>query len=191
LCDAKGTKVRVFSNLASLGVKHFHTIFQEQTHHNVDVVLRLLSYFPTLVDEEDNQAIYNEILKEELQAMIASFKKDKSLGPNDWTVEFFKSFFYIMGDDLLHVVEDNGIISEVLRNIKSTLISLIMKLDYPSSFDYFLPISLCNCLYKIVAKIIAMRLNPAFLLRNSIFSKGGLFMNALDRIRRALTPSRP
>jgi hypothetical protein len=78
LCDAEGTKVRGFSDLASLGVKHFQILFQAQAHHNMDVVLRLLLYFPKLVDEEDNREIYSEISKKELQAVISSFNKDKS-----------------------------------------------------------------------------------------------------------------
>jgi len=42
----------------------------------MDVTLRLLSYFPKMVDGKENQALYNEISKEELQAVIGSFKKD-------------------------------------------------------------------------------------------------------------------
>lgn len=42
--------------------------------------------------------------------------------------------------------------------INSTFVALIPKLDNPSTFNDFRPISLCNCIYKIIAKIIANRL---------------------------------
>jgi len=47
--------------------------------------------------------------------------------------------------------------------------------DYPSSFDKFRPIVLCNFLYKIVAKLIAMRLKP--LLSNFISQEQFGFLN--------------
>lgn len=43
-------------------------------------------------------------------------------------------------------------------SINSTFIALIPKVDKPSTFDDFRPISLCNCLYKIILKVIRKRL---------------------------------
>ena len=42
--------------------------------------------------------------------------------------------------------------------INSTFIDFIPKKDQPDNFDDFHPISLCNCLYKIIAKVIFGRL---------------------------------
>lgn len=45
-------------------------------------------------------------------------------------------------------------------SFNSTFIALIPKEDKPISFDDFHTISLCNCIYKIIVKIIANRLKP-------------------------------
>lgn len=64
---------------------------------------------------------------------------------------------------MLRVVEECRLSGRMSPAIKSTFIALIPKADRPSSFNDFYPISLCNCLYKIIAKIIANRLKPILL----------------------------
>jgi hypothetical protein len=46
----------------------------------------------------------------------------------------------------------------MVSSLNLTFIALIPKVDKPSSFGDFKPISLCNLAYKIIAKIIAIRL---------------------------------
>jgi len=101
-----------------------------------------------------------EVTKEELEATIKWFKKDKSPGPDGWAIEFYIAIFDILGDDLLKIVEDCRRSGKISLAIKSTFIALIPKSDFPSSFNDFRPISLCNCLYKIIANIIANHLKP-------------------------------
>jgi hypothetical protein len=55
----------------------------------------------------------------------------------------------------------------------ATFIALIQKAYNPSSFEDFKPISLCNCIYKIIAKIIAMRVKS--LLANTISQEQFVF----------------
>jgi len=113
-----------------------------------------------------------EVMKEELEATIKWFKKDKSLGR--WTIEFYIAFFDILGDDLLKIVEDCRRSGNISPAIKSTFIDLIPKYDFPSTFNDFRPISLCNCLYKIIAKIIANHLKR--ILSRHISSKQFAFL---------------
>jgi len=57
----------------------------------------------------------------------------------------------------------------------STFISLIPKTDCPESFNNFQPIAVYNCIYKIIAKIIANRLRP--ILSAHISPKKFAFLN--------------
>jgi len=75
-------------------------------------------------------------------------------------VEFFIYFFDLVGDELLEAVEDSMNRGEVVRALNSNFLSLIPKVNKPSSFDDFRPISLCNMCYKLIEKIIANRIKP-------------------------------
>ena len=55
----------------------------------------------------------------------------------------------------LHTNELSG---RIPASFNSNCIALIPKLDNPISLNDFKPISLCNCIYKVILKIIARRL---------------------------------
>jgi hypothetical protein len=62
-------------------------------------------------------------------------------------------------DDLLAGVEESRSSGKVLGAFNSTFLPLIPKQDDPNSFEVFSPISLCNAIYKIIAKVIARSIN--------------------------------
>lgn len=98
-----------------------------------------------------------EASDEELKEVLQSFQKDKSPRPDGWTIELFLDLFDLLGEDLLEVVEDTRESGRIQASFNSTFIALIPKFDNPSSLNYFRPISLCNCIYKVVSKVIARR----------------------------------
>ena len=63
-----------------------------------------------------------------------------------------------MGDDILKVVEDSCLSGRISTCFNSTFIALIPKVDNPKSLNDFRPISLCNCIYKVITKVISRRL---------------------------------
>jgi hypothetical protein len=72
-------------------------------------------------------------------------------------VEFFLGFSKSIDEDLLRAIEEFRSFWKMLVVFNTTFIALIPQIDDPSSFPEFRPISLCNYIYKIVEKIIAMR----------------------------------
>lgn len=69
----------------------------------------------------------------------------------------------------MEVVKESRKFGVIRASINTTFISLIPKVDKPSTFDDFRTISLCNCLYKLILKVISKRLK-AVLSKN--ISKG-------------------
>lgn len=111
--------------------------------------------FPSFIDEDDNTILMASVSKGEVEGVLLSMQKEKSLGPDGWMVEFFQHFFDLIGDDHARLVEDSKSKGFVHDPLNSTFPDLIPKSGDPQSFNDFRPISLCNCTYKISTKTIA------------------------------------
>ena len=90
--------------------------------------------------------------------MLKGFKKYKSLGPDGCSVEFFLHLFDLVGRDILRVVDQSRDEGRVTGALNATFITLIPKCDKPTSFSNFRPIYLCNLVYKVISKLVAIRL---------------------------------
>jgi hypothetical protein len=112
------------------------------------------------VEEDENCALMEEIKEDKLKEVLQSFQKDKSPGPDIWTLAFFLVLYKVIGKDLLKVVEEPHINGVIHPPFNATFLALILKKDDPQSFEDFRPISLYNCIYKITAKIISRRIKP-------------------------------
>jgi len=149
-----------FPNSVAQGVSHFETLFKEPEQVNMGHILNIIGLFPILIKEEENQSLFREVTKPELQAIISYFKRDKCLGPDGWNAEFFEEFFDLLGDDFLKVVEEIFQSWKMPWCINANFIVPISKHDFSNSFDDFRLISMCNCLYNIMAKLIVVRFKP-------------------------------
>jgi hypothetical protein len=121
--------------------------------------------YPPMVTEAEAQSMDQPCKLEDLKKILKAFACDKSPGPNGWTVEFFLHFFDLVGKDFLGMVEESRKTGEVIKALNTTFLVLIPKSSKSSIFGDFRSISLCNLCYKIIAKLLAIRLRP-------ILSKG-------------------
>jgi hypothetical protein len=134
----------------------------------------MTQYFPCFTNEEDNKMLMEEVTLEELKGVMRRFQREKIPGPDRWTIEFFLCFFDLLGQDILRLVEEIMIIGQMPLSLNSTFIALIPKKDNSYSLDDFRPISLCNCIYKIVSKVLSRRLKR--ILSNKISSEQFSFL---------------
>eukprot|EP00253_Pinus_taeda_P002268 PITA_02268 len=169
LKDPEGREASSFEALSNMGKNHFKSLFSDPGGVSLAEIIRTAQYFPRFVEGEEAEDLFREVTKEEVESIIKSMAKDKSPSPNGWTVELFIHFFELIGDELTKVVEESRRKGEVYSPFNATFIALIPKNEAPESFEDFRPISLCNCIYKIIAKTIAVRLKP--ILSNCISPK--------------------
>jgi hypothetical protein len=148
------------ADIKTTAFNHYKAFFQATSAPSLAAQIETTSLFPKMVTTEEALALESPCTKEELLEVIKGFKKEKSPGPDGWSVELYLHFFDLMWQDLLDVVEDARIRGRVSSQLNNTFIVLIPKSNLPRQFKDFHPISLCNLCYKIISKIIARRLRP-------------------------------
>jgi hypothetical protein len=144
-------------------------------------IFKVISLFPRWINCDENERMLRLVSKEDLLHVITTFKKHGRLGPNGWTIGFCLYLFNLLAEDLVRVVQEVSMPMKVPRNIDATFISLIPKVNYPETFEGFLPISLYKFLYKIISKVLVVTTKPLIsklsLERSLYFFREEKFMN--------------
>ena len=104
---------------------------------SIEDIIKIVQPIPRFVNKEDNDELMVEVAKDEILDVLYSFHKDKSFGPDGYTIEFFLGSFEILKEYLMKVVEGSRLDGRILEICKSRFISLIPKVDNPNTFDDF------------------------------------------------------
>ena len=139
-------------------VNCFGNLYADPGKVNISNQMDILKHFPSFLSREERISIGRPIDVEEIKEALSSFSKDKSLGLDGWSMKFFIFILDIMGSELLEVVEMSRIEGVMHDAINSTFLAPVPKKDNLESFMDYKPIALCNLVYKLVTKIIVMRL---------------------------------
>ena len=116
--------------------------------------------YPNMISFVDAPCLTQPVSLVEIESALNSFKKDRSPGPDGWPAEFYLHFFDLLGKELLAAIDFSRVSGCIPPSLNSTFLSLILKKENPTTFAEFRPISLCNFLYKLILKVIAVRLKP-------------------------------
>jgi hypothetical protein len=123
-------------------VDQFEGIYKEDNRINLLKIVLTTNYFPSFVNEEENERLREEISKDELEIVLDSSQEDKIMGLDGWIVDFFLGFYDFIEDYLIRVVEETRSVWKVLGSFNATFLAFIPNKDNSSSFDEFRPTSL-------------------------------------------------
>ena len=90
-------------------------------------------------------------------SQLLTFSKDKSPGSDGLTVEFYQTFFNVIGKDLVEVINDGFKRGELSLSMRRGVIVLIWKGDDKRLLKNWRSISLLNYDYKAITKVLATR----------------------------------
>jgi hypothetical protein len=116
---------------------YYKNFFKQDQNISLQDQAEIAQLFPRMVTEEEARELETPCTKEEILQVLKGFKKEKSPGPDGWTVELYLHYFDLMAQDLLEAVEDSRTRGPVNKQLNSTYIVLIPKHNLPRQFsDY-------------------------------------------------------
>ena len=113
--------------------------------------------FPIL-DAVLTQGLTTPIEDNEIRQTIFSMKPLKAPGVDGLHVIFYQTQWHIIGHSFCKFIKHSFSSGSIPKEINTTLLVLIPKVDHPVNLKMYRPISLCTVAYKTISKIVANRL---------------------------------
>ncbi|KAG7567328.1 Reverse transcriptase zinc-binding domain [Arabidopsis thaliana x Arabidopsis arenosa] len=94
----------------------------------------------------------------EIRRTVASMPKNKAPGPDGFPVEFLWEAWDVVGNDTVAAIQNFFSTGHLPRGFNATAITLIPKVPGTDTLTQFRPISCCNSVYKVIARLLKQKL---------------------------------
>lgn len=95
----------------------------------------LLQYLLTLISDEINNSINQDISKEEVESVIWTIHQDKAPGPDGFPISFYKAYWSLIKKYLMKMIQWAHRKKKIRGYTNATFLALIPKENRPSSFS--------------------------------------------------------
>lgn len=161
------------STLKSAAVEFFSSTFRNLVNQIDQEIFKV--NLPT-VSEQQNSDLLTIPSAEEIKDIVFGLKRSSAPGPDGFSSSFFTHCWSIVRDTVITAVNFFSSYGKLLKATNNYFLDLIPKVQSPTTFGDFRPISLLNFTYKIISKIMASRL--AAVLPNLISTNQSAFLKS-------------
>ena len=122
-----------------------------------------LSYLSDKIPAKTKQALQAPLSQEELRMALWDMCPGKSPGLDDIVVEFYKTFWNVLGEEFTCMINTSIREGQLPLGITQGMIVLLHKGGDRQALTNWRPITLLNLSYKIYAKALQLRLQPVLM----------------------------
>ncbi|KAL2251922.1 UNVERIFIED_CONTAM: putative ribonuclease H protein [Sesamum indicum] len=112
-----------------------------------------------IITTEEAGHLLEPFSAEDIKKAVFDIGEDRAPGPDGYSSGFYKNAWPVVGQEIMKAVLEFFSTGKLLKQINSTILTVIPKVHSPTSVADFRPISCCNVLYKIIAKLIVQKLS--------------------------------
>ena len=157
LRTSSGSEVSDPSEIRKYAAGFYRDLFKSEWSHSADVHSSFLGGLPQ-VSEEENSQLAAGLTLGELTTAIGSLQGGRAPGLDGLPADFYKSFWSIIGEDLLEVVNESLREGRLPLSCRRAVITLLPKKGDLQELRNWRPVSLLCTDYKILSKALALRL---------------------------------
>lgn len=95
------------------------------------------------LNEQQKVELCGEVTDEEIHNAVFGIDMDKALGPDGFSSGFFRSSWNIVKEEISEAVRDFFSTGKLLKQVNTTIITLVLKVDCPNTVGDYRPISCC------------------------------------------------
>ncbi|KAF9603525.1 hypothetical protein IFM89_036798 [Coptis chinensis] len=118
----------------------------------------MMNLIPNLVTVEDNATLSAMPTKDEVRDVVFAMDANSAPGPDGFQGIFYHTFWSIIGQDVSHAVISFFRDNVLPKGMNSSFLVLVPKVTNAVEVNHFRPICLSNFLFKIITKIISLRI---------------------------------
>ncbi|XP_026419847.1 uncharacterized protein LOC113315813 [Papaver somniferum] len=155
LMAPNGTWCNDRDSLSNLLKQHFQNIM---TTSNPSSIQHFIRHIPRCIYLKDNEQLEAIPSEQEIHQALMTMEPWTSPGPDGFPPGFYQTQWQVVNADVCKMIKSFFHSGFLVQQLNNTIVSLIPKVQIANKPKYFRPIALCNTVYKIISKIIALRM---------------------------------
>ncbi|KAH0682653.1 hypothetical protein KY289_020405 [Solanum tuberosum] len=157
LISLRGTKLNTPEAIKE-EVVHFYKALMGSSTTSLSAVDRnTMKKGPTITYEQGID-LCRDVMDEEIWNALTSIGDDKAPGVYGYNAYFYKKAWNIIKDDMMLAIKEFFQSGKFYRPVNCTVITLVPKNSSPVNIKEYRPIACCTIIYKIIAKVLASRM---------------------------------
>uniref|UniRef100_A0A803P4L7 Reverse transcriptase domain-containing protein n=1 Tax=Cannabis sativa TaxID=3483 RepID=A0A803P4L7_CANSA len=152
-----GVRVDDSKGITDAFLAYYHDLLGSTMEGRTKVSKSIMARGPVITTTQE-EILLADFTKDEVKQAVFSIPGSKAPGPDGYSSYFFPDNLELVGDEVSEAIIDFLHTGNLLKEINSTVLTLIPKIKCPNLVSDYRQIACCNVLYKTSTKLICSRL---------------------------------